>query len=328
MADVAFPVHTDFRDIPTARVYRAVLMNAETCGKIVALASAIGAVRATQSADPGLNRVLRVPVNGTSGNKRVVELRLQLLRHAFDIHTKACVLAQEAYGVQVARAPTWKPMPRASPYERLLANVTEWNARVKFNMNILKYTTEGGNVGTTLHRDESPLAYVIPLRRTNAVGGGTEYAHLPHNPDGVVLNPPAGHIVLHPGDAAHRGVPIEARDESLPGERWIVAGFLDTKDRHRPPRPDPPMGTRRGDVEALSRRWGYEDVLERGCHIDRSGIPKYRKRGGECTPLQLGKNKESVYLHTTSRSGRAYKYYVTPGCRRKRVLNKTLSILR
>ena len=87
MASLAFDVHPDFESIPTARVYRASLMDAETCGDIIRLANAIGATQARQSADPGLNRVLRVPVNGTGAD--AVEARLALLQYAFDIHARA-----------------------------------------------------------------------------------------------------------------------------------------------------------------------------------------------------------------------------------------------
>ena len=324
MASLAFDVHPDFESIPTARVYRASLMDAETCGDIIRLANAIGATQARQSADPGLNRVLRVPVNGTGAD--AVEARLALLQYAFDIHARACSLAEEAYGVAVAPPPVWKALPRASPRDRLLANVTEWNKRVKFNMNVLKYTTEGGNVGTTLHRDESPLAYVVPLRRHNVTGGGTHYAHLVAG--GVTLNPPAGTIVLHPGDATHRGVPIAARDDAGPGERWIIAGFLGTVARHAPPRPEPSLTTRLGDVQALARRWDV-DVPTPGCHIHaRTGTPRYRKKSGETKPLRLGSKRRSVYVDTTSRtSGRAYRYYVTPQCRKAHILRVVLAAL-
>ena len=324
MTSLAFDVHSEFEPIPTARVYRAPLMDAEACGEIIRLAGVIGATQARQSADPGLNRVLRVPVNGTETN--AVEARLALLEHAFRIHARACELAEEAYGVAITPPPKWKAMPRASPRDRLLGNVTEWNARVKFNMNVLKYTTAGGNVGTTLHRDESPLAFVVPLRRHNVSGGGTHYAHLVDG--GVTLNPPAGTLVLHPGDATHRGVPIAARDSSVgPGERWIIAGFLGTVARHAPPRPEPPLTTRRGDVEALTTRWGI-DLPTAGCHLDRTGTPRYRKKSGEAGPLRLGSRRRSVYLDTTARrSGRAYRYYVTPQCRKARVLRDVLGAL-
>jgi len=325
MASLAFDVHADFVPIPTARVYRAPLMDAEACGEIIRLARTIGATQARQSADPGLNRVLRVPVNGTGTN--AVEARLALLEHAFHIHARACALAEAAYGVAVAPPPKWKALPRASPRDRLLANVTEWNARVKFNMNVLQYTTDGGNVGTTLHRDESPLAYVVPLRRHNVSGGGTHYAHLGKPSGGVTLNPPAGTLVLHPGDATHRGVPIAARDPSVgPGERWILAGFLGTVARHAPPRPEPPLTSRRGDVEALAKRWG---VALPGCHLDvQTGTPRYRKKSGETKAVRLGSKRRSVYVDTTSRhSGREYRYYVTPQCRKAKVLREVLGAL-
>ena len=283
MATLAFDVHPDFQAIPMARVYRVPLLDTEECAEIVRLATAIGTTQAKQSADPGLNRVLRVPVNGTAGSVSTLESRLDLLKYAFQIHTLACGIAKDAYGVDVAPPPKWKAMPRASPRDRLLANVTEWNQRVKFNMNVLKYTTDGGNVGTTVHRDESPLAYVIPLRRHNATGGGTHYANLPRASDGITLNPVAGTLVLHPGDAAHRGVSIGAQDPSKgPGERWIIAGFLGTVARHAPPNPEPPLTSKRGDLEALARRWGYyEDLVATGCHLDKHGAPRYRKRNGE-----------------------------------------------
>ena len=329
---LAFEVHPDFDPIPTARVFRAPLLDATECATVVRLAAAIGATRATQSADPGLNRVLRVPVNGTGGNESVLQSRLELLEHAFAIHERACAIAADAYGVAIAPPPRWKALPRASSRDRFLANVTEWNKRVKFNMNVLKYTTEGGNVGTTLHRDESPLAYVIPLRRHNATGGGTHYAHLPRTPDGLTLNPAAGTLVVHPGDAAHRGVPIGAHDASKgPGERWIIAGFLGTVARHAPPRPEPALTTRRGDLEAIARRWGYDDqvvVEETGCHVDSRGTPHYRKRSGETKLLRLGSKRRSVFIDTTSlRSGRSYRYYVTQQCRKKRVLGTVLGAL-
>ena len=321
MATLAFDVHSDLEPIPQARVYRAPLMDAEACGEIIRLARAIGTTQARQSADPGLNRVLRVPVNGTGNN--ALEARLALLEHAFRIHAATCALAEDAYGVAVAPPPKWKALPRAR--DRLLANVTEWNKRVKFNMNVLQYTTDGGNVGTTLHRDESPLAYVVPLRRHNATGGGTHYAHLVDG--GVTLNPPAGTLVLHPGDATHRGVAIGARDPNVgPGERWILAGFLGTVARHAPPRPEPPLTTRRGDVEALAKRWGVA-LPTMGCHVD-AGTPRYRKKSGETKALRLGSKRRSVYVDTTSRrSGRAYRYYVTPQCRKARVLREVLGAL-
>lgn len=323
---LAFDVHADFEGIPAARVYRASLMSADECGEIVRLASGIGVAQARQSADPGLNRVLRVPVNGTGGSDAVQAMRLELLRHAFRIHGRACTLAAQAYGVAIAPAPTWKELPRASLRDRLLANVSEWNARVRFNMNVLKYTTSGGNVGTTAHRDESPLAYVVPLRRHNSLDGGTEYLHLPRAQGGVVLNPPAGTLVLHPGDATHRGVSIRARDaETGPGERWIIAGFLGTVARHAPPTPEPPLTTRRGDVDALAKRWG----IHTGCHIDAGGVPKYRKRNGETNPLRLGSRRKSVFVDTTSqRSGRHYRYYVTQQCKKQRSLRSVLTALR
>lgn len=331
----AFEVHADFEPVSEARVYRATLLRAsEECAEIVRLASGIGAVQAQQSADPGLNRVLRVPVNGTGGSEEVQALRLELLKHAFDVHARACEAAGRAYGVEVAPPPRWRNLSRgATVRDRLLANVTEWNRRVKFNANVLKYTTEGGNVGTTPHRDESPLAYVVPLRRRNATGGGTEYLHLPRG-GATTLNPPSGTLVLHPGDATHRGVPIGARDpESGPGERWIIAGFVDTKPRRKQVVPEPSLTTRRGDLEALAGRWGAADLLLPvvvGCHVSSlDRVPRYRQRDGRTSPLRLGARRRSVYVDTTSsRSGRDYRYYVTPRCRKQGVLASVLRALK
>ena len=309
--------HPSLRRIPQARVYSFadVLAPAE-CARVVELAAAIGATRATQSRDPGLNTVLRVPVNGTAGH---VEERLELLRIAFDVHARACAAAEEAYGVAVARPPTWKALPRRPARERLLANVTEWNARVRFNMNVLGYTAAGGNAGVRDHRDESPLAFVVPLlSRRVAGGGGTRYAHLGAKP--TTLRPTPGTLVLHPGDATHAGVPIRGEG----AERWILAGFLDTRERRPAPRPEPPL-TRAGDARALAARWG---VAAPGCDASAPGGPAYTKTDGETAPLHLGRAK-GVHARTRSRgSGRAYRYYVTGRCRAQGQLDAVRKRLR
>lgn len=329
----AFEEHRTFTPIPQARVYSSVsaLLSPAECNRIVKLATDVGLARATQSADPGLNRVLRVPVNGTAFGGE--SDRLDLLEIAFKVHARACAHAQYAYSVDIAPLPKWRPRRNGqSVRDHLLANVTEWNRCVKFNVNVLQYTTDGGNVGTTLHRDEAPLAYVVPLRRTNVLGGGTRYAFLGARDE--TLDPPAGTLVLHPGDASHQGVEIRAQYPSQgPGQRWVIAGFIDTAPRRKPPSPDPPI-TREGDALALSKRWGVTLPQEReedtrGCHVGADGTPRYRKRDGDISALHLGSRGRSVYVNTVSRrSGRRYRYYVTGRCRKQRSLTRVLSRLR
>lgn len=327
--ELVFAPHAAYAGLPVCGVHRTPLLTAGDCARIVELARFVGTARATQSRDPGLNTVLRLPVNGTGGSERVEAARLELLEYAFAVHGRACALARSLYGgdgVAVATPPKWKAMPRATVHDRLLANVTEWNRHAKFNMNVLQYTTRGGNVGTTLHRDESPLAFVVPLFRSRGVaGGGTEYAFLPATSRRVTVTPPAGTLVLHPGDVAHRGVPIAAHPDEE-GERWILAGFLGTATSHPPLRPEPPL-SRQGDVAALAARWGVEPM---GCHVGRDAArtPRYRKQDGGVSPLHLGAKRRSVYTHTRSRrSGLAYKYYVTERCRKQGRLREVLGRL-
>lgn len=322
----AFTLHSDFAGLPVAQVYTTPLLTDEECKHIVELASDIGLARATQSKDPGLNTVLRLPVNGIHGQRQDSEVRLALLKIAFAIHERACALANDVYGDAlgqrgVAPPPKWKAMPKASLRDRLLGNVEEWNKRVKFNMNVLRYTTEGGNVGTTVHRDESPLAFVIPLRRINLADvGGTHYPYVAKSER--TLNPPPGTLVMHPGDLAHRGVPIRAREDDKPGERWVIAGFVGTATPLPPPRPEPPL-SRVGDVQALAARWGGAPM---GCHLGpRDGVPRYKKKSGETKPLHLGsRSKKSLYIETQTQRGKAYKYYVTQRCRKQEQYDRVI----
>ena len=324
--ELAFASHSAYAGIPVSDVHRTPLLTHSECARIVELARVVGMARATQSRDPGLNTVLRLAVNGTGGSARVEVARLELLEYAFAIHGRACALVRTLYGDQVtiASPPSWKPMPRATVHERLLANVTEWNRHVKFNMNVLQYTTRGSNVGTTLHRDESPLAFVVTLHRSSGVatGGGTEYAFLQASSRRTTVTPPLGTLVLHPGDIAHRGVPIVAHPGEE-GERWIIAGFLGTAQPRPPLHPEPPL-TRHGDVAALSARWGG---ALKGCHVQER-VPRYRKRDGTISPISLGANRRSVYTRTRSRrSKREYKYYVTGRCRKQGQLREVVDSL-
>lgn len=325
---LAFKSHASYAGLPVAAVHRTPLLTPAECARIVELARGIGMTRASQSRDPGLNKVLRLPVNGTGGSAQLEALRLELLEFAFAVHGRACALAHSLYGDQVAiaAAPVWKKMPRASVHDKLIANLTEWNKHVKFNMNVLQYTTRGGHVGTTLHRDESPLAFVVTLFRSSGVatGGGTEYAFLPASSRRVTVTPPTGTMVLHPGDVAHRGVPIEAHPGQV-GERWIIAGFLGTARPLPPLKPEPPLA-REGDVMALAARWR---VAPMGCHVDpKDFVPRYKKRNGNVSPLRLGKRQTSVYTNTQSaNTGRDYRYYVTTRCRKQGSLNDVIQQL-
>ena len=73
------------------------------------------------------------------------------------------------------------------------------------------------------HEDGSPWSFVVPLNK-GFEGGGTQFVELDGAP---VFRPAVGAALLFSGKNRHRGV------ETTEGRRYILAGFVDVRERSR-----------------------------------------------------------------------------------------------
>ena len=73
------------------------------------------------------------------------------------------------------------------------------------------------------HEDGSPFAFVVPLN-DGFEGGGTQFVQLEGAP---IFRPAVGAALLFSGKNRHRGV------ETTEGRRYILAGFVDVRERSR-----------------------------------------------------------------------------------------------
>jgi len=89
-----------------------------------------------------------------------------------------------------------------------------------FDLFVVKYTADGQD-RLDLHRDVSVLSFVVLLSPTSDFAGGGTY----YEQRNLTLRPEQGAVTIHCGKQRHAGGRVTA------GTRYVLIGFIETKDR-------------------------------------------------------------------------------------------------
>ena len=104
----------------------------------------------------------------------------------------------------------------------LLAKLFGVDDLVLADLFVARYAADGQRA-LEEHEDGSPWSFVVPLNK-GFEGGGTQFVELDGAP---VFRPAVGAALLFSGKNRHRGV------ETTEGRRYILAGFVDVRERSR-----------------------------------------------------------------------------------------------